>query len=163
MPHANKTSCLIRRNEHVYILSETDCETGHTEGRPSRTPGWPTRRRDANWGQSHQHVRSVGRGSDPEGAASRKCTNKRTGPKAKLAEAGTGRASRTRSERRRKQRGGNPSSRTAPTARRAGRSLEARQDNAVRHDHSKRGPRRTKGMGTIAQSTETHEQRNENL
>ena len=41
--------------------------------------------------------------------------------------------------------------------------LKFRQETAVRHDQSKCGPRRTKGMGTIAQSTETHEQRNEDL
>ena len=108
-------------------------------------------------------MRPVGHSPDPEGAAHRKRINKRTGPKVQLAEAGKGRTNRTRSECRRKQRRGNPSSRTVPTTKPVVRPLKFQQETEVHHAHSKCGPRRTKGMGTIAQSTGTHEQRNENL
>ena len=147
----------------VSVLSDTKCEAGRTEGRPSRTPGWPARQRDATCGPSHQHMRPVGHSPDPEGAAHRKRINKRTGPKVQLAEAGRGRTNRTRSERRRTQRCGNPSSRTVPTTKPVVRPLKIQQETAVRHDQSKCGPRRTKGMGTIAQITGTHEPCNEEL
>ena len=145
------------------ILSETKCEAGRTEGRPSRTLGWPARQRDATCGPSHQHVRPIGHSPDPEGAAHRKRINKRTGPKVQLAEAGRRRTKRTRSERRRTQRCGNPSIRTVPTTKPVVRPLKSRLATTVRHAHSKCGPRRTKGMGTVAQITGTHEPGNEEL
>ena len=147
----------------VRILSETKCEAGRTEGRPSRTLGWPARQRDATCGPSHQHMRPVGRNPDPEGAAHRKRINKRTGLKVQLAEAGRRRTNRTRSERRRMQRCGTPSSRTVPTTKLVVRPLKFGQETAVHHAHSKCGPRRTKGMGTVAQITGTHEPGNEDL
>lgn len=147
----------------VSVLSDTKGEAGRTESRPSRTPGWSARQRDATCGPSHQHIRPVGRNPDPEGAAHRKRINKRTGPKVQLAEAGRRRTNRTRSERRRKQRRENPSSRTVPTTKPVIRPLKFGQETAVHHAHSKCGPRRTKGMGTVAQITGTHEPGNEEL